>query len=117
MSLESNLVAVLKSVCGRTFRGVADTATARPYVTFQQVGGDVINLLANAVASKKNAVMQITVWSDSPVEAGQVADAIEAALITTTTIQARPLAAAVDDYESDMERWGRRQDFTIWADR
>lgn len=117
MSLESNLTAILKSVSPRTFSGFAPTDTPRPYITFQQIGGEVIRPLANEVASKENAEMQVTVWADNPSAAKAAITQIEALLVTAVVMQSRSIAAATGDYDAAMERYSYQQDFSIWCDR
>lgn len=117
MTLEEKLHFELAAVCPRVFPDFAPTETERPYVTFQQVGGEVVQCLDNTVPSKENASMQVNVWSDSRKEAKAVILAIEARLLATTTIQVASQAAAVSDFDADMERYCSRQDFDIWADR
>lgn len=117
MTLEAKLVAVLKTVSPRTFADVAPTSTVCPYITFQQIGGDVIRELAKVVPSKENAEMQINVWADSRSDAKALILQIEAALILDTTMNATSVAASVSDYDDDMKRFCSRQDFSIWCDR
>jgi hypothetical protein len=117
MTLEAKLVAILKVVCPRTFTDFAPPTTTRPYVTFQQIGGAVINPLANEVPDKENAEIQINVWADTRAEAKAAIKAIEAALIIATTFQARPVAAPASDFDADIPVYCSRQDFTIWCDR
>jgi len=117
MTLEERLYIELAAVCPRAFPDFAPPETERPYVTFQQVGGEVVQCLDNTVPSKENAAMQINVWADSRKAAKSVILAIEARLSVATVIQASPIAAAVSDFDVDMERYCSRQDFDIWADR
>jgi hypothetical protein len=117
MTLEINLTTVLKTICQRTYTDFADTGTLRPYVTFQQLGGDVIKQLGGGVASKENAVVQINVWADSRAEARSMMNAIEVAVIAAATFQSRAVAAMQSDFDSDMQRYCSRQDFSIWFDR
>jgi len=117
MTLEERLYIELAAVCPRVFPDFAPPETERPYVTFQQIGGEVVECLDNTVPSKENADMQVNVWADSRKEAKAVILAIEARLSGATEIQASPIAAAVSDFEADMARYCSRQDFDIWADR
>jgi hypothetical protein len=117
MSLDSDLCALLKTICPRAFPDVAPVATVRPYVTYQQIGGRVTNYVDNTVPSSENAEFQINVWSATRKEAKLIALQIEAALISANAFQARPVAAARSDYEPDMEIYGSLQDFSIWANR
>jgi hypothetical protein len=117
MTLEEKLVALLQAICPRTFPDFAPTDTARPYVTWQQIGGDAIDFFDNALPSKENALVQVNVWSDRRAEAKGLIKQIENALITSTAFDARPTAAAASDADSDMQRYCSRQDFSVWADR
>ncbi|KQQ31991.1 hypothetical protein ASF61_16790 [Duganella sp. Leaf126] len=117
MTLEVKLTAILKAISPSTFADFAPTSTQRPYITYQQVGGDVIPTLADIAPDKENAEMQISVWADSRRDAKAVITAVEAALIAAQDLSARPISAPVSDYDADMERYCSRQDFSIWADR
>jgi hypothetical protein len=116
-TLEEKLYAVLTAICPRVFPDFAPVDTPRPYVTFQQFGGEVIDFITQDVPALENAAMQVNVWADSRVEAKATILLVEAALIGSTTLQASPQAAAVSDFDADMERYCSRQDFSIWADR
>lgn len=117
MTVETLLRAAIVGLCPRVFADVAPVKTLRPYVTYQQIGGEVITFLDNSLPSKENAVFQINVWDDTRQGAKALAKQIEAALTTTMSIQARPMAAVMSDYDEDMERYGTRQDFSAWCDR
>jgi hypothetical protein len=117
MTLEEKLVVLLKAICPRTFPDFAPTDTARPYVTWQQIGGEVVEFVDNAAPSKENALIQVNVWSDRRAEAKDLIKQVELSLIASTQLQARPTAAAASDAEPDMARYCARQDFSIWADR
>lgn len=116
--MEKALYELLSPLVGdRVFPDVAPVTTERPYITWQQIGGDVINPLANEVASKRNAMVQVNIWSDTRLQAVQVAQQIEVALVTATRFIARPLSALVSRHEPDIGLYGAEQDFTIWSDR
>ena len=119
MSLESDLFNTLKALVGsRFYPDTAPLGAAKPYATYQQVGGDAPTFLAG-VPSKRNARMQINFWSLTRSEANALAVQAEAALeaATSSTFQAKPLGAFVADWEEDTKLYGTRQDFSIWADR
>lgn len=104
-------------VGGRVFPDVAPLSSARPYITWQQIGGDVIRPLANEVADKRNAMVQINVWADTRQQAVQIILQAEEALVTCSDFVARPLAAFASRHEPDVNLYGAEQDFTIWSDR
>ena len=117
MSLETDLVAVLQAVCPRVFPDVAPLATPRPYITWQQVGGDPVNYVDNTVPDKRNALMQINCWATTRLEANALALQAEALLIVSTALQARAQSALVAAHEEDTDLRGAMQDFTIWGAR
>jgi hypothetical protein len=117
MTVEADIYTVLSAICPRTFPDVAPTSTARPYVTFQQIGGQVINPLANEVPDKQNGEFQISVWADTRAQASSTMLQIEAAMRQATTFHAKPLSAPASDHDPDMQLYGSRQDFSIWSSR
>jgi hypothetical protein len=114
MTFEADLFTLLKTVTPRVFPDFAPTSTTRPYVTFQQVGGDVLNMVANVAPGVRNAHMQINVWSNTRAEALQIIRAIEDAMCSTSAFVARPIGAAIADYDAEIPVYGCRQDFTCW---
>jgi hypothetical protein len=117
MTLEALLVQVLKQFSPRTYGDFASPTTPRPYITFQQIGGDVIVPLGREVPNKENVVVQINVWADSRSEAKAMIKAIDAALVLTTDFQAKPVSAPQSDFDADIPVYCSRQDFSIWHDR
>jgi hypothetical protein len=114
MTFEADLLTLLKTVTPRVYPDFAPTSTTRPYVTYQQIGGHVINPIANDAPGRRNAEMQISVWSNTRAEALQISRAIEDAMRAATAFIARPYGAAVCDYDAEIPVYGARQDFTCW---
>jgi hypothetical protein len=118
VSFEGDLFTLLKAAApelgSRVYPDFAATSTTRPYCTYQQIGGDVINPIENVAPDKRNSVMQINVWSNTRLEALQISRAIEDAMRAASAFQARPIGAAVADYDADIPVYGCRQDFTCW---
>lgn len=124
MSLESDLFDLLKGLVPtnangsrRVYPTVAPDGVVPPYITFQQVGGAAPVFLERAVPSKRNARMQINVWSTTQVGANAIALAIESTLVGATSVQAKPESAFVATEDEVTKLLGTRQDFSIWADR
>lgn len=116
MSLESDLVSLLQTICPRVFPDVAPENTVRPFITWQQVGGDVIRPMSG-LPDKRNAMVQINCWSDRRSAANELALAVEAALIGAAVFVARPVSALVATNDDDTDLRGAMQDFSIWAAR
>lgn len=117
MSLETDLVALLLTQCARVFPDVAPLSTARPYITWQQVGGDAPTFVDNTLPSTRNALIQVNVWSTTRAEATALMLQVEAALIASTALQARPNSALIAAHDEDTDLRGCMQDFSIWAPR
>lgn len=117
--MEADLVVVLKGLCVRTFPDVAPFATARPYITWQAIGGRAWRYTDNTAADKRHTVVQVNVWDDTRAGALTLARQIEEALCAATAFTATPEAEAVSDADTDIEpmRYGTRQDFSIVAAR
>lgn len=114
MTFESDLLARLELSCDRVFPDVADVGTPRPYVTYTQIGGRVLNPVANESPGKRNAVIQVNVWASTRLEAVSIINDIEDRMRTADAFQSRPIDAAYNDYDHDADVYASRQDFTIW---
>lgn len=117
MTVEFDIYTALKAACQRVFNDFAPVGTERPYVTFQQIGGDAVNFIDGTVPDTKNGVFQVNVWADKRSESVALALQIEAALIGSSAFQAQPVAALVADFDPDVPVYGTRQDFSIWSAR
>ena len=69
MSMETDLVALLKTVCARTFPDVAPAGTATPYITWQALGGEAMRYGDGTAPDKRNTLIQVSVWSKTRSEA------------------------------------------------
>lgn len=115
MSIEASVYgALLPLVGGRVFPDIAPEGTQKPFITWQQIGGNVINPLSNDAPGKRNAFMQVNVWATSRLAAVNLSLSVEDAL---RGIGARPQAAVVSIYEPDTALYGTIQEFSIWSDR
>lgn len=118
MTVEASIFALLSPLFGgRLFPDVAPYGTERPYGTYQQIGGRVINPLGKDVPNKKNGFIQVNVWADRRTEASALSLQIEAAFITAEAFQAKPMSAAISTHDPDEGLYGSQQDFSVWSDR
>lgn len=116
MSLETAIFDALKGLVGdRVYPDVAPEKAARPYITYQQVGGVGVNFLDPTVPSKKNARIQINTWADTRAAAGALSRQVEDTLRATAALQISVLSAAVALYEPETQLRGTRQDFSVWS--
>lgn len=117
MTLEERVTQVLRSVCPRSYRGIAPAMTDLPYVTYQKLGGQELQFMDGSLGSKRSALMQINVWAESELVSDPLMEEIGQALIAAPGLQASPEGAARDAVDSEIDRCGTTQDWTIWADR
>ena len=116
MALEADLNTLLKTVFARVYPDIApDPLPARPYCTYQQVGGESVTFVDRTLPGLRNARMQINVWSNTRLEAATLARQVEDALRLATVFQVQPMGALVSDYEPDLKLYGTRQDFSVFS--
>lgn len=118
MSVESDLFSAVQAlVSGRAYPDVAPDHVARPYIVYQQIGGEAPTFLERATPSKKNGRFQLAVWADTRAVAQSISLQVEAALVAATAFEAKPVGASTSVYDEDAAVRGARQDFSIWSDR
>lgn len=112
MSFDADLYAVLNAVApNAVYPDFAAVGTPRPYVTWQQIGGPVINPVGGEASGLRSAEMQINVWANTRLQAKSLIRAIEAALRAATAFDAEPMAEPVDDFDSEIPVYGSLQSF------
>lgn len=118
MTVETDLYAAVQArTSGRVYPDLAPAGVAAPYIVYQQVGGEVANLINQAISSRKNGRFQFAVWGATRSAVSAIALQIEADLILSNAFQARPIGAPVADYDKETGLYGSRQDFSVWSDR
>jgi hypothetical protein len=115
MSMESDLVTLLKLQCVRTFPDFAPINTVRPYITYHHVGGRSLRWLDKTAADKRQSLVQINVWADTRSAALVLARAIEDAMCASAAFSAMPVEEPIATAEPDFNRYGTIQDFQIIA--
>lgn len=117
MSMESDLSALLKSICARTYPDIAPAGTPAPYITWQAIGGESIRYGDGTAPDKRHTLVQVTVWAATRAEALMLIHQAEDAICTSPNWQAKPQAEAASTYEPDTQLYGSIQRFDLWADR
>lgn len=118
--MEAVLVAILKVRCPRVHPDVAPLGTARPYVTYQAIGGMAWRYLDNTAANKRHTLVQIDVHADTRLAASALIRQIEDDLCAATTLTARPVGEARSssvEFENGSRLHGSSQDFDLWVAR
>lgn len=117
MTVEADIRTALVAVCPRVFPDFAPVSTMRPYITYQQVGGQALNYLEATAPNLKHGDFQINVWADTRASAASVALQVEAAMRAATAFSARPASAPVSDFDAEIPVYGSRQDFSVFSPR
>lgn len=117
MSFNTELFVALKTlVSNRVYPKVGPVGVARPYITYQRVGGQSINFLDPTLPSKRNARYRLRVWGDTAEQVDAMALMVETTLRLSPILQATVLGEPVDEYEVDTKLHGTHQDFSLWMD-
>ena len=118
MTIEDDITTTLQGLVGnRLYPDVAPLGAVRPYITYQQFGGESVQFADSSLPSKENARFQINVWAATRTEAKALIKQAEAALCAATAFQTTPLGASVALHEPDTKLYGAMQDFSIWSTR
>lgn len=115
MSVEQSIYDALRVlVANRVYPDVAPDGAARPYITYQQVGGHPVNFIDTAVPSLKNGRFRVTVWAATRSEAAALMRQIEDALRVVPALQTTVLTGAAAMADPDTRLKGAQQDFSFW---
>jgi hypothetical protein len=117
MSMESDLVTLLKTICTRTYPDIAPEGAATPYITWQGIGGESLRYVEGSAADRRNTLMQINVWSATRLEALTLIRQIEDALCVTGAFTAKPQGEPLSTMEPDTNLYGCIPRFEIWSTR
>ena len=117
MSLETDLVVLLNTICNRVYPDIAPNGAATPYLTYQHIGGESMRYADNIAMDKRRPLIQINAWSKTRNEAlvmiRQVEDAVCASAAFQAELQGEPLSI----YEPDTLLYGSIQRFEIFGAR
>lgn len=117
MSMESELFDALRGlVADRVYPTVAPEEVAAPYVTWQATGGNAVNFMDGEQPSKKNARIQLNVWSKTLGEAMRIAQQAETILRARAALSTTVQTGQLTRYEPDTKLHGTYQFFSCWAD-
>lgn len=113
--VEADLVTTLSSlVGGRVFPDVAPEGTQRPFITYQQKGGKPVNFIGAESSNKKNARIQINVWSQTRLEASAISRAIEDTVVLAPLLGSIE-TGAIATFDEITQSRGTMQDFSFWS--
>ncbi|MCD0492338.1 DUF3168 domain-containing protein [Chromobacterium violaceum] len=113
--LEEQLYSVLSPlVAGNVFPDTAPAETPRPYILYQQVGGIPVQFMEGD-GSTVSPRMQITIWSDSRLQAAQLQRAAQR-LLVGAPLFGTIAGGAVALHEDVLGLRGTQQDFYFKGD-
>ena len=118
MTIENDVGTAVKTVVPRVYADFADFNTARPFATFQRIGGQSFEYQEDTVPNIRHCMFQINVWAMTRGEADSLIRQIENTLRSSSLFTARPegeSSAIFDDDQTDLR--GARQDFSVWSTR
>ena len=118
MTVESAIFDTLKGlVSNRVYPDAAPSGVTKPYITYTQVGGEVVNYVEGTMPNRKNGLFQINVWADTRAAASSLMLLVEAAMLAAPVFAATADRAPFYEYDQDVPIYGAHQDFSIWSDR
>ena len=114
MMLNEQLNALLSTlVSGGAWVDCPAEGVTFPHLIYQQVGGQATNYLDGGRPSHRRARIQVVVWADSRTEADRIAYQVENTL-RAEPIYAQVIGALTALYETTLNKYGTRQDFSLW---
>ena len=118
MTVEADIYTALKGlVSDRCFPDFAPLGTVRPFITFEQTGGDALSFMERTLPSKKNGRFEIGVYADTRASCASIALAVEAAMAASTAYQSTAIHAPISDYQSELKIYSSTQNFSVFSDR
>lgn len=116
MSMETDLYAELAALCPRVFPDIAPEATARPYITWQELGGRPLRMLAGDAGDKRHTFLQVNVWDESRAGALTLIRSIEDTLCASASFTVRPESEPMSFFEEgEPNLYGSMQRFSVYA--
>jgi hypothetical protein len=118
MSMELLLFETLRGLVGdRVYPHIAPENEPTPYITWHVPGGgQAVNFVDGSQPSKRNARIQVNVWSKSLAEALLVAQRAETALRGAVALSTTVQTDQHTRHEEDTKLFGTIQFFSCWAD-
>ena len=118
MSVESDLYGILKGlVSNRCFPDFAPLGTVRPFITFEQVGGEALSFLDGTLPDKKHGRFEISVYADSRAACAAVALQVESVMAAASVFQSTAIHAPISDYADEVKIYSSTQNFSVHSTR
>lgn len=116
MTVEKQIFDALRAlVSDRVYPDFAPENAARPYVTYQQIGGFPVNFMDDAEPSQTNARFRVNVWADTRSQAAELCMVVERTLRHAASLQTTVMTSPVALADPDTRLRGTSQDFSFWT--
>lgn len=100
-------------VDGRVYPDVTPDNPPLPLIVYQQVGGIDYVYVDKESPNHENARVQVYVWADSRMEARRIARQARNNIMKKI-LKSEPVGAPTSLHHPELNRYGTRQDFSIW---
>ena len=118
MSVESDLYNTLKGlVANRCYPDFAPLGTVRPFITFEQTGGESLYFIDGSLPDKKHGRFEIGVYADTRAACAALALQVETAMAGASAFVCQALHAPVSDYAGDVMIYSSTQNFSVFSTR
>jgi hypothetical protein len=118
MTVEADIFATLKSlVSNRCFPDFAPLGTVRPFIVYEQAGGEALSFVDGTLPDKKHGRFEIGVYADSRTQCALIALQVETAMAAATAFQSAAINAPISDYASEVKIYSSTQNFSVFSNR
>lgn len=118
MTVESSIYDTLKGlVSNRCYPDFAPIGTVRPFITYEQTGGEALANLDGSLPDKKHGRFEIGVFADTRASCSSIALQVEAAMAASTAFNSMAIHAPISDYASDVKIYSSTQNFSVYSTR
>jgi len=118
MTVEADIFDALKGlVSNRCFPDFAPLGTVRPFITYEQAGGEALSFIDGTLPDKKHGRFEIGVYADSRAACALIALQVEAAMAASTAFQSTAINAPISDYTSEVKIYSSTQNFSVFSTR
>lgn len=118
MTVEADIFNALKGlVSDRCFPDMAPLGTARPFIVYEQAGGEAVHYVDGSLPGIKHGRFEIGVYADSRAACAALALQVESEMAAAASFQGTALHAPISDYASDVKIYSSTQNFSVFSDR
>lgn len=118
MSVESDILTTIKGlVANRCYPDFAPLGTVRPFITYEQTGGETVHFVEGTLPDKKNGRFEIGVYADTRSQCASIALQVEAAMAAATVFQSTAIHAPISDFAKEVGIYSSTQNFSVWSSR